>query len=443
MIAPAMAAKLPPGRQLQSWKEIAAYFGVTERTVQNWERERGLPVHRVAGEKGRVVAWTEELDRWRTSMLDRPSWWVSLRFWRKLGIASGLIVAAAALTAAVMGWAWMRRGPPTRFTLDERSLIVTDDRGREVWRHVFEEPFARGITPSELFHERLAAFADLDADGQNELLFVYRPASYTARGDTLICFSGRGRPLWRFQVTKTVSAGGETFGPPFLASFVLVLPPARDGTRHIAYASHHSSYYPAQLALLTHRGELRSEYWHSGHFLFGETAELEEPRRNAILLAAISNSYRTASLIALDPESRWCSSNESEHPAYQLSPPERDCELARIVFPRTCISRQFDPYSQPLGLVVYPDSIQFGTAERSGHRDVATIFRFDFQLRLKSAEVVDAFLAHHRELEVSGQLDHSFSPAEARSLEAIRVLRHWRLPSALPEGSLSSERWRR
>lgn len=443
MIAAAMAARLPPGRQLQSWKEIAAYFGVTERTVQNWERERGLPVHRVAGEKGRVVAWTEELDRWRASMLDRPSWWVSLRFWRFLGVSAGLLVAAVAVVASVMGWAWMRRGPPTRFTLDERSLIVTDDRGREVWRYLFDEPFARGITPSELLHLRLAAFADLDADGQNELLFVYRPASYTARGDTLICFSGRGRPLWRYQVTKTVSTPGEVFGPPFLAGFLLVLPPGRDGTRNIAFASHHLSYYPAQLALLTHRGELRSEYWHSGHILFGETAELEEPRRNAILLAAISNSYRTSSLIVLDPDSRWCASNESEHPMYQLSPPERNCELARIVFPRTCISRKFDPYSKPLGLVVHPDWIQFGTEERSGHTEVATIFRFDLRLKLQSAEVVDAFLAHHRELEASGQLDHSFSPAEARSLEEIRILRHWRLPSALPDGSFSSDSRRR
>lgn len=443
MIAAAMAAKLPPGRQLQSWKEIAAYFGVTERTVQKWERERGLPVHRLAGEKGRVVAWTEELDRWRVSMLDRPSWWGSLRFWRILSVAAGALILLAAALTATLGWDRMRRGPPTRFTLDERSLIVTDDHGREVWRHLFDEPFARGITPSELLHLRLAVFADLDGDRRNELLFVYRPASYTARGDTLICFSGRGRPLWRYQVHRTVAAGGEEYGPPFLASFILVLPPGRDGTRIIAFASHHLSYYPAQLALLTHRGELRSEYWHSGHLLFGESAMLGEPRRAAILLAAISNSYRTASLIALGPDSHGCASNESEHPAYQLSFPGLNCELARIVFPRTCISRKFDPYSKPLGLVVHPGWIQFGTAEHSGHADVATIFRFNLQLELQSAEVVDAFLAHHRELEVSGHLDHPFTAAEARALQEIRILRHWRLPSALPDDALSSDSRRR
>jgi hypothetical protein len=360
MIAAAMAARLPPGRELQSWKEIAAYLGVTERTAQNWERERGLPVHRLGGEKGRVVAWTEELDRWRAAALDRPSWWSSIRFWRACSVAAGLVVLAGAVAGALLEWGRMRRGPPTRFTLDERSLIVTDDHGREVWRHLFKEPFARGLTAVDLLHLRLAAFADLDRDGHNEFLLVHRPASYLTQGDTLICFSDRGRPLWSYRVTKTVSTAAEVFGPPHLGGFLLVQPPGRDGTRRVAYASHHFSYFPAQLDLLTHRGELRAEYWHSGHLLFGENAVLEEPKRPAILLAAISNSYRTASLIALNPDSMGCASDESEHPAYQLSVPGRNCELARIVFPRTCISRAFDPYSKPTGLVVHPASVFAG-----------------------------------------------------------------------------------
>ena len=34
---------------LNSWKEIASYLGRSVRTVQRWEREFGLPVHRPAG----------------------------------------------------------------------------------------------------------------------------------------------------------------------------------------------------------------------------------------------------------------------------------------------------------------------------------------------------------------------------------------------------------
>lgn len=62
-------------RRIDSWKEIAAFFGRDERTVKRWEKERGLPVHRLPGERGGVFAWTEELTRWldssRTSVSGR------------------------------------------------------------------------------------------------------------------------------------------------------------------------------------------------------------------------------------------------------------------------------------------------------------------------------------------------------------------------------------
>jgi tetratricopeptide (TPR) repeat protein len=50
-------------KRLDSWKEIAAFFGRDERTVNRWEK-LGLPVHRLPGTKGRVFAYTEELSAW-------------------------------------------------------------------------------------------------------------------------------------------------------------------------------------------------------------------------------------------------------------------------------------------------------------------------------------------------------------------------------------------
>jgi tetratricopeptide (TPR) repeat protein len=51
-------------QRLDSWKEIAAFFGRDERTVSRWEKERGLPVHRMPGAKGRVYAFSDELSDW-------------------------------------------------------------------------------------------------------------------------------------------------------------------------------------------------------------------------------------------------------------------------------------------------------------------------------------------------------------------------------------------
>jgi TolB-like protein len=58
-------ARRTTDHRLDSWKEIAAFFGRDERTVRRWEKERGLPAHRVpGGARGGVFAYTSELADW-------------------------------------------------------------------------------------------------------------------------------------------------------------------------------------------------------------------------------------------------------------------------------------------------------------------------------------------------------------------------------------------
>lgn len=50
---------------LNSWKEIAAYLNRGVRTVQRWESELHLPVHRPLGRsRSPVIALREEIDNW-------------------------------------------------------------------------------------------------------------------------------------------------------------------------------------------------------------------------------------------------------------------------------------------------------------------------------------------------------------------------------------------
>ncbi len=71
-----MPAASPEGR-LDSWKEIAAHLGRGIRTVQRWERDEGLPVHRLVHDKrGSIYARKEELAAWwesRRRTLDSPA----------------------------------------------------------------------------------------------------------------------------------------------------------------------------------------------------------------------------------------------------------------------------------------------------------------------------------------------------------------------------------
>ncbi len=65
---------------LEGWKAIADHLGKTERTVQRWEKSKGLPVRRLRGdspeELPRVYALKSELDAWwnrQTEFVDEPT----------------------------------------------------------------------------------------------------------------------------------------------------------------------------------------------------------------------------------------------------------------------------------------------------------------------------------------------------------------------------------
>lgn len=54
------------------WKDIANYLGMGVRTVQRYERELALPIHRPSGKsRGSVIATESELDRWVAASASR------------------------------------------------------------------------------------------------------------------------------------------------------------------------------------------------------------------------------------------------------------------------------------------------------------------------------------------------------------------------------------
>ena len=53
--------------RFESWKEIASYLKTSVRTVQRWEKDERLPVHRHAhARQDTVYAYRDEIDHWRS-----------------------------------------------------------------------------------------------------------------------------------------------------------------------------------------------------------------------------------------------------------------------------------------------------------------------------------------------------------------------------------------
>ena len=113
-------------RRLESWKEIAAYLNRTIRTVQRWEREQGLPIHRLHHNRlGSVYAYVHELDQWweqrRTTLDDdaennasEPAVLTAQRDNVPSGIRARALTpfaVLAVLISAVIGAAWISARP--------------------------------------------------------------------------------------------------------------------------------------------------------------------------------------------------------------------------------------------------------------------------------------------------------------------------------------------
>jgi TolB-like protein/Flp pilus assembly protein TadD len=124
--------------RLDSWKEIAAYLGRTERTVRRWEEREGLPVHRLVHDKrGTIYAFRSELDAWRdarkpaaaSSSSSKPIWHVA-------------VALAMAAAIAMGGWAWYRSYRQSRLAVKSIAVLPFDNLSHDP----SEDWFSDGMT---------------------------------------------------------------------------------------------------------------------------------------------------------------------------------------------------------------------------------------------------------------------------------------------------------
>jgi TolB-like protein len=113
------------GRRLESWKEIAAYLGRDVRTVQRWEHQEALPVHRHQHSRASSpYAFAAELDTWRQerSTASRADI-ATFRFGvLHFGIATAVLIAI--VLAAVLWMPFTTASRPTTAVTPIRSIAV-------------------------------------------------------------------------------------------------------------------------------------------------------------------------------------------------------------------------------------------------------------------------------------------------------------------------------
>lgn len=129
------------GTVLDSWKEIAAYLGRGNKTCRQWERDLGLPVHRLDDSpKARVFAYTEELDAWRIGREQKADEKGRRAQRLTTGVAALMVLAVLGLVA----FGKLRTGRNSRFAAQPvKRLVVLPFENMGATE---DEYFADGLT---------------------------------------------------------------------------------------------------------------------------------------------------------------------------------------------------------------------------------------------------------------------------------------------------------
>jgi hypothetical protein len=178
----------------------------------------------------------------------------------------------------------------------------------------------------------------------------------------------------------------------------------------------HHEWYPTQVALLDRRGRLVREYWHSGVLAQLKFADLDHNGRPEIYAAGVNNAAGQATLVKLDPDTIGGASQEPD--TYQLEGFAVGREVARFLFPRSCLTRVMAKYNIAHNLRATSDglTVQVDQAAYSGEEPVIT-YELTPALTVRTMGITDTYLVLHQQREL--QLGHTFNAAEEHTLRQL------------------------
>ncbi len=165
-------------QQLMSWKEIARHLHVAVRTAQAWEREKGLPVLRMIGKKGHVIADPVELDRWKQSTFHKTDRFSNLRYFKIYAVLLTALLIVAVVYGSIHIVTDLRDNSLADSHLEQQPLVVVDHSKKEPVQKnnaKTDEACVDSSTDSALDHNM--TFRDVDGDGELETILDYSPVN--------------------------------------------------------------------------------------------------------------------------------------------------------------------------------------------------------------------------------------------------------------------------
>jgi hypothetical protein len=303
------------------------------RTARRWERDLGMPVHRLSTGAGEAVfAWRAELDAWivrqsRSNLaptaadgdtpngydgrnghagrdhevparVAQPTFTDSALGQHEPGSAlerprgtswrwAGLVMSLALVLVAATAWSVLGPAPePASVEFSGKTMAVYDSQHARLWDAGFDVPLQE--FSSSIHVNRGVAIGDIDRDGHNDVV--------VARNDTadarVYAWSHRGERRFAHTFDRPVRFG-EYACPPVYPTHVLIeARPPFVGALWVW--GQHPLFFPAVLQRLDAEGRVLSEYWSNG--FIGSVLSVTLGERPVTLVGAANNERRGASL---------------------------------------------------------------------------------------------------------------------------------------------------
>jgi hypothetical protein len=425
-----MATTEPPIAEvtLNGWKEIATYLGKSVRSVQRWERELGLPVHRINTPEGaqiifvtraEIEAWRDALDvgtqhrgqegaRGAAQSRSNGGRWRRIGIGRAAFLALGIVIGAAAMTL----FRTTLPGAPRLFEIDGDRLTASTSDGTTAWT------FAFGRAAHHPPNVRATRQGDVDGDGSSDVVVAVRfaaPLMKSETSDAILAFRADGSLIWQVQPALRVSHQGETFDAPWQVLDFEISPDRARPRVWIAYA--HQTWPPSFVLEVDPRGGSALRYVQPGwiHAL----AYWRTPTGALLAAGGIVNEYGRASVALLDVEGApGRSVSDAEAPLTCDGCPHADPVAFFLVPPSEMPPLHNRPYNRVRHLVQTGAHLNVSTDEGFAAGSVVTITP-DFEIA--GFERSDRFWQVHNALEKKGQIGHTAETCPDREPPQIRV----------------------
>jgi hypothetical protein len=418
---------------VNGWKDIASYLGKGVRTAQRWERELGMPVHRITGPDGGqiVYAYREELDAWlaqehhkqpamqETTPAPADAPVSNSRTWRFLLAALGLVVVGAAGLLGSWPASEQAARQPTQFELVGSELVARTSADEVAWRHSFGTPVSQPLS-------QFAVTAPIiPGNGSAAVIvpirFGPKETRQPSRSDIVAAFDPDGTELWRIDPAFDVTVEGRHITGPWHFAAWAVGSGRHAGTVWLAFKHH--TWSPGIVLEVGARGAWSMRYVQSG-WVVG-LAQWTSPAGDFLVAGGVSNQHGRASVSLIDLEA-----------APAQGPPESEARIecggcpggrprAFILFPSNEISAAHGAaYGFASPTLATSDALKV-TLEYS------VVAFITPALRVSSISLGDNFWQAHRQMEGRGALSHSEGLCPAQS--TMRNIRSWTAESGWQE----------